>query len=98
MELIPTFLAVTLHQLPKLSVFNLQSRINNRIFRILLGPLSLTLGLHGKSSGEISLVVRWLKFCTPNAGGLGLIPGQRTRSHVLQLRVHMPQLRPTAAK
>ena len=48
MELIPTFLAVTLHQLPKLSVFNLQSRINNRIFRILLGPLSLTLGLHGK--------------------------------------------------
>ena len=32
------------------------------------------------------LVVRWLRPCTPNAGGLGLIPGQGTRSHVLQLK------------
>ena len=31
---------------------------------------------------------------TPNAGGLGLIPGQGTRSHMPQLRVRMPQLRP----
>ena len=33
-----------------------------------------------------SLVVQWLRLCAPNAGGLGLIPGQRTRSHMLQLR------------
>ena len=25
-----------------------------------------------------SLVVQWLRLCTPNAGGLGLIPGQGT--------------------
>ena len=37
------------------------------------------------------LVVQWLRLCTPNAGGMGLIPGQRTRSH-------MPQLKPSTAK
>ena len=30
--------------------------------------------------------------------GLGSIPGQETRSHILQLRVHMSKLRPDAAK
>ena len=40
---------------------------------------------------ETSLVVQWLRLFTPNAGGLGLIPGQETRSHMLQLR-------PSAAK
>ena len=28
-----------------------------------------------------------------NAGGPGSTPGQGTRSHMLQLRVHMPQLK-----
>ena len=27
------------------------------------------------------LVVQWLRYHTPNAGGLGSIPGQGTRSH-----------------
>ena len=40
-----------------------------------------------------SLVVQWLRLCTPNEGGLGSNPGQGIRSHVLQLRVHMPQLK-----
>ena len=40
-----------------------------------------------------SLVVQRLRLCTPNAGGLGSIPGQGTRSHILQLRVRMPQLK-----
>ena len=40
-----------------------------------------------------SLVVQWLRFCTSNAGDLGSIPDQETRSHVLQLTVHMPQLK-----
>ena len=44
------------------------------------------------------LVVLWLRLHAPNAGGLGLIPGQGTRSHMPQLRVHMPQLRPGTAK
>ena len=30
---------------------------------------------------------------SPKAGGLGSIPGQGTRSHMLQPRVHMPQLK-----
>ena len=33
-----------------------------------------------------SLVVEWLRLCAPNAGGLGSIPDQRTRSHMSQLR------------
>ena len=50
-------------------------------------------------------MVQWLRLCTPNAGGPGLIPGQGTRSHMLQRRVCMPQrkiprlqLRPGTAK
>ena len=35
----------------------------------------------------ISLVVQWPRFCAPNAGGPGSIPGQGTRSHVLQLKI-----------
>ena len=40
-----------------------------------------------------SLVVQWLRLCVPNAGGPGLIPAQGTRSHMLQLRVSMLQLK-----
>ena len=55
---------------------------------------------------ETSLVVQWLRLHAPNAGSLGLIPGQGTRSHMMQLRVCMLQLeearmqqqRPNAAK
>ena len=34
-----------------------------------------------------SLVVQWLRLWAVNAGGLGLIPGQGTRSLMLQLRL-----------
>ena len=34
-----------------------------------------------------SLVVQWLRLHAPSAGGLGSIPGQGTRSHVLQVLV-----------
>ena len=37
--------------------------------------------------------VQWLRLCAPNAGSLGLIPGQENRPRMLQLRVHMLQLR-----
>ena len=43
------------------------------------------------------LVVQWLRLCTPNAGGSGLIPGQGTRSYSLLAATkgtHVPQLRP----
>ena len=41
----------------------------------------------------ISLVVQWLRFCTPNAGGPYSVLGQGTRSYMPQLRVHIPQPR-----
>ena len=37
----------------------------------------------------ISLVVQWLRLLAPNAGGPGSIPDQGTRSHMLQLKVHI---------
>ena len=47
---------------------------------------------------KASQVVWWLTLHTPNVGGPGLIPGQGTRSHILQLRVHTPQPRSSALK
>ena len=44
-----------------------------------------------KEKNRDFLVIQWLRFCTPNAGGPGLLPGQGTRSH-------KPKLRPGAAK
>ena len=38
------------------------------------------------------MVVHWLRLPSLNAGGLGLIPGHGTRSHMPQLSVHMLQL------
>ena len=46
-----------------------------------------------KSSGRTSLEVRWLRLQPPNAGGPGFILGQGTRSHTMQPRVHMLQLK-----
>ena len=39
-----------------------------------------------KGMGGTSLVVQWLRFCIPSSGGLSLMLGQGTRSHMLQLR------------
>ena len=43
--------------------------------------------------GSASLVVQWLRLHAPSEGGRGLIPGPGTRSHMLQLRVHLLQLK-----
>ena len=40
-----------------------------------------------------SLVAQWLRLCNPNTGDLGLIPSQRTRSHMPQLIVYMWQFK-----
>ena len=37
--------------------------------------------------------VQWPRLSAPNAGSLGLIPGEENRSHMLQLRVHMLQVK-----
>ena len=34
-----------------------------------------------------SLAVQWLRLCAPNSRGPGLIPGQGTRSPMLQLNI-----------
>ena len=47
------------------------------------------------------LVIQWLSLHASNAGDLGLIPDQGTRSHIPhneERRSHLPQLRPDAAK
>ena len=44
-----------------------------------------------------SVMVKWPRLQPPKAGGPGLIPGMGTGSHRPQLRVHMLQLRPSAA-
>ena len=41
---------------------------------------------------------QWLRCCASNAADSYLIPDQVTRSHRLQLKVHMPQLKAGAAK
>ena len=38
-------------------------------------------------------MVQWLRLRAPNAGSLGSIPGQGTRSHMLQLRICMLRLK-----
>ena len=45
----------------------------------------------GRNRGT-SLVVQWLRLHAPKAGSLGSIPGQRTTSHIRQLRVQLLQL------
>ena len=40
-----------------------------------------------------SLVVQWLRLCSPKAGGLGSVPGWGTRFHLPQLRVCLKQLK-----
>ena len=47
----------------------------------------------GAAAGSgTSLVVPWLRLCAPSGGGPGLIPGQGTRDHMLQPRVHRLRL------
>ena len=42
---------------------------------------------------EQKQVVQWLRLHAPNVESPGSIPGQGTRSHIVQLRVHMLQLK-----
>ena len=47
---------------------------------------SIKVELCQKCEIETSLVVQWLRLRAPSAGGLGSIPAQGTRFHMLQLR------------
>ena len=42
--------------------------------------------MQARTKPGTSLLVQWLRLCTPNAGDLGSIPGQGTRSHMAQLK------------
>ena len=46
-----------------------------------------------RATGGISLVAQWLRLSTLNVGGSSWVPGQVTRPHMLQLRVHKPKLK-----
>ena len=50
-------------------------------------------GLNEETGRGTSLVVHWLRFRAPSVVDPGCIPGQGTRSHMPQLRVHMLQLK-----
>ena len=43
-------------------------------------------------------MVQWLSLCTPSAGGSGSVPGQGTRSHMLQLKILCAATRLSAAE
>ena len=62
-----------------------------RSAKTFLGGAQGNIFISKKIKDETTLVVQWLRFTVPNAGGPGLSPGQGTRSHVSQLR-------PSAAK
>ena len=88
------------------------SYVGDLLSRSFIFPDHGEVGLCKRRPGT-SLVVQWLRLCAPNAQGLGSIPGQVTKSHMLQLKdparcnkypthgnedSHLPQLRPDAAK
>ena len=58
------------------NLFTLETKIN---------CLLLVFTIKEGKSGT-SLVVQWLRLHAPNAGGLGLIPGQVTRSRYSQIK------------
>ena len=49
--------------------------------------LSSHIGPPSSQHGRTSLVVQWLRLRAADAGGLALIPGQGTGSHMLQLKI-----------
>ena len=61
-------------------------------------PLAESIMACLKATKRTSPDVQWLILHTPNAQVPGSIPGQGTRSHMPQLRVHVPQLRTCIAK
>ena len=46
-----------------------------------------------KCNRGTSLTIQWLRFYTPSAEGLSLIPGQETRSGMYKQKSHIPQAR-----
>ena len=44
--------------------------------------------MQARTKPGTSLLVQWLRLCTPNAGDPGPIPDEGIRSHMQHLRVH----------
>ena len=69
------------HLLPgKKAMTNLDSVLKSRDITLLTKVCIV------KAMG-VSLVVQWLRPCVPNAGDLGSIPGQGTRTHLSKLKI-----------
>ena len=57
-------------------------------------PVKHALYLSGiKGDARNSVVVQWLRLHAPNIGSLSSNPDQGTKSYILQLKVHMPQVK-----
>ena len=66
------------------------------VYKQALEKTAFTRGLEAVQG--TSLVVQWLRFQAPNAGGLGSVPGGGSRFLMKQLKILMLQLRSGAAK
>ena len=62
------------------------SNVPPMTLHLLFCPARLIVGSFKIKKGT-SLVVQWLRTQSPNAGELGLIPGQGPRSHMAQLKI-----------
>ena len=58
-----------------------------------MSPAKFAFLLSVVSEGFGTSLVQWLRLRAPRAGGPGSTPGQGTRSHMPQLRVHTQQLK-----
>ena len=64
-------------------IHNMVTIVNNTVVYLKVAKrVSLKTSPH-----RTSLVVQRLRLSTPDAEGLGSIPGQETRSHMLQLKI-----------
>ena len=94
---LPTLTSVDLEIVPLLrrpgALGGFRLQLSECLTKTPSSPNPVLLELLLSHSVGTSLVVQWLRLCTPSAVGPSSIPGQGTRSHMLQLRDCMPQLK-----
>ena len=81
--------------LPRLGIQLVSPALAGRFFTA--EPLGKPLLMPCRNTVGTSLAVQWLRLHAAHAGGLGPVPGQGTRCHVLQLRAGRPQLKVSPA-
>ena len=69
--------------------FNFNTTLQSPFMVAFFTTVGLGASISLLKKGGMLLVIYWLRLCTFNVGGLGLIPDQEARSHMPQLRVCM---------